>query len=254
MGRRKEVEDSSRLTPSSKPGFYKKPFLGPKYPVKQVNSKFQKFPKFKQPPPKVRLAPIPDLRPTSIDRIDILRPQNLPQKQPLPSRQIPTQPRVNSQTGNGLTRVNAQTGNGIKIVDTASKKIDSSRIINFTQAPVEVDGLKLFMFRGDEGLGSSGFKPIQTSKTTSDNAPKYNPKVIQPQAQFVPSSSQFQWSQAEIKPVIGPLSGGNVNVNSTPRYQFSDVAPPFPTRHTTPTPNVTHKPIVIISQSNVAQN
>lgn len=261
--RRKEATESNRLTPSAKPGFYKKPtglekkpFVGPKYPVKQVGSKFQKYPNFKQPPQKVRLAPIPDLRPTSIDRIDILRPQNLPQKQSLPSRQISTQPRANSQTGSGITRVNTQTGNGIQIVDTASKKIDSSRIINFTEAPVEVDGLQLFMFRGDEGIGSSGFKPIKikTPKTTSDNVPNYNPKVILPQTQFVPSTSQFQWSQAEIKPVIGPLSGGSVNVNSTPRYHYNDVAPPFPTRHTTPTPNVTQKPIVIISQSNVAQN
>ena len=49
-------------------GLEKKPF-GPKYPAK-----FQKYSKSKSTPgKKVRLAPIPDLRPTSIDRIDILR-------------------------------------------------------------------------------------------------------------------------------------------------------------------------------------
>ena len=53
-------------------GLEKKPF-GPKYP-----GKFSKYPKnYKKSPKlavkKVRLAPIPDLRPTSIDRIDILR-------------------------------------------------------------------------------------------------------------------------------------------------------------------------------------
>ena len=52
-------------------GLEKKPF-GPKYPAKF--SKYQNYKKLpKQPLKKVRLAPIPDLRPTSIDRIDILR-------------------------------------------------------------------------------------------------------------------------------------------------------------------------------------
>merc|ERR1712156_346847 len=58
-------------------GLEKKPF-GPKYPTK-----FSKYQNYKKSPKlavkKVRLAPIPDLRPTSIDRIDILRPQKLPQ-------------------------------------------------------------------------------------------------------------------------------------------------------------------------------
>ena len=54
-------------------GLEKKPF-GPKYPPKFVNSNYQKYKnKPKLPANKVRLAPIPDLRPTSIDRIDILR-------------------------------------------------------------------------------------------------------------------------------------------------------------------------------------
>merc|ERR1711990_332484 len=58
-------------------GLEKKPF-GPKYPTKF--SKYQNYKKSpKLPVKKVRLAPIPDLRPTSIDRIDILRPQKLPQ-------------------------------------------------------------------------------------------------------------------------------------------------------------------------------
>ena len=52
-------------------GLEKKPF-GPKYPAK-----FSKYQNYKKSPKlavkKVRLAPIPDLRPTSIDRIDILR-------------------------------------------------------------------------------------------------------------------------------------------------------------------------------------
>ena len=52
-------------------GLEKKPF-GPKYPTK-----FSKYQNYKKSPKlsvkKVRLAPIPDLRPTSIDRIDILR-------------------------------------------------------------------------------------------------------------------------------------------------------------------------------------
>ena len=54
-------------------GLEKKPF-GPKYPPKFVNSNYQKYKNQpKLPVKKVRLAPIPDLRPTSIDRIDILR-------------------------------------------------------------------------------------------------------------------------------------------------------------------------------------
>ena len=55
-------------------GLEKKP-IGPKYPVKPA--KYSNYHKYKKQPKlagkKVRLAPIPDLRPTSIDRIDILR-------------------------------------------------------------------------------------------------------------------------------------------------------------------------------------
>ena len=68
-----------RLTPSVPASYYKKPTglekkpFGPKYTPK-INPKYQKYNTFKQKTPqKVRLAPIPDLRPTSIDRIDILR-------------------------------------------------------------------------------------------------------------------------------------------------------------------------------------
>ena len=54
-------------------GLEKKPF-GAKYPSKQQISKYQQYQKTKSPPKKnVRFAPVPDLRPTSIDRIDILR-------------------------------------------------------------------------------------------------------------------------------------------------------------------------------------
>ena len=70
-----------RLTPSvpASASFYKKPTglekkpFGPKYSAK-INPKYQNYNTFKQKTQqKVRLAPIPDLRPTSIDRIDILR-------------------------------------------------------------------------------------------------------------------------------------------------------------------------------------
>ena len=62
---------------TKKPTGLEKKSVGPKYPANFVNSKYQKYQKYqkpqKVPAKKVRLAPIPDLRPTSIDRIDILR-------------------------------------------------------------------------------------------------------------------------------------------------------------------------------------
>ena len=249
-------------------GLEKKPF-GPKYPPKKVNPKYVKFnrapikPVSKAPvnPKKVRLAPIPDLRPTSIDRIDILRPQKLSAKQPFPGKApqfapgkapVPAQARLDTVRSRPVQ-------SGIKIVNTklpvnnkprVSPRLDvNNDIIEFNESPVEVNGLKLFMFRGDEGIGASDFTPFSPSVSGH-----YTPTqvVFSQQQPSIPTlqynSSPFQWSKAEIRP-----SNNNVIVNTTPRY-YNEVAPPFPTRHTTPSPLTSDKPIVIISQSNVAQN
>jgi hypothetical protein len=228
-------------------GLEKKPF-GPKYP-----SKFSKYQNYKKSPKlslkKVRLAPIPDLRPTSIDRIDILRPQKLPQPPKLVGKKpqgfkVPplTQRRQTTKPGKPV----------IKSVKTNTRVVPAkpqlkNKVVNFNQKPIEVDGLKIFMFRGDEGIG--GFKPllpppISESLYNPDTSPGeslYKPFYLAAQSPSLVRNNQIGWSQAEISP-------------STPRSFQNDVPPPFPTRHTTPSPHHSDQPVVIIAQSNVAQN
>jgi len=252
--RRQEIPDK-RLTPSvpASASFYKKPTglekkpFGPKYSAK-INPKYQNYNTFKQKTQqKVRLAPIPDLRPTSIDRIDILRPQNLPSK----AGRIFPKTRVSSSPPSSKAPVRQSIGSGIKIVNKSPSpvKINKNPIISFTEAPVEVNGLKLFMFRGDEGIGGSDFKPF---KPVSGLASQVRPPqfINRDRSIGINNNNQFQWSKAEIRPKKVDVA----IYNTTPRYAVNDVAPPFPTRHTTPSPHVTKSPIVIIAQSNVAQN
>jgi len=231
-------------------GLEKKPF-GPKYPAK-----FSKYQNYKKSPKlsvkKVRLAPIPDLRPTSIDRIDILRPQNLPKPPPKLVGKKPSVFKVAPQT---QRRQPGKPGKPvIQTVRTKTRvgpssgpsKPAQSKVVNFKQKPIEVDGLKIFMFRGDEGIG--GFKPL-LPPPISDSLfdPNSRPveslyKPFQLAAQSPPLvRTPIRWSQAEISP-------------STPRSFQKDVPPPFPTRHTTPSPHQSDQPVVIIAQSNVAQN
>ena len=159
--------------------------------------------------------------------------------------------------------VRQNVGSGIKIVEKSpvNKNNNNNAIISFTEAPVEVNGLKLFMFRGDEGIGGSDFKPFKPVPSVSQ--PQVRPQQLPVQPLFINrdqrlisnTNSQFQWSKAEIRPSpqLQVAEGGAI-YNTTPRYAVNDVAPPFPTRHTTPSPHVTKSPIVIIAQSNVAQN
>merc|ERR1712223_561877 len=225
-------------------GLEKKPF-GPKYPTK-----FSKYQNYKKSPKlavkKVRLAPIPDLRPTSIDRIDILRPQKLPQS-PKVAVKKPQEFKVSPQT---QRRQPQPVSKGVK---TSSRvlptKPEAQKLIDFNQKPIEVDGLKIFMFRGDEGIGGSGgFKPFIPPISDSLYRPYsppaeslYKPYHVSPPVTPEIRDNQIRWSLAEI---------------STPRssQSLNDVPPPFPTRHTTPPPHQSDKPIVIIAQSNVAQN
>ena len=126
-------------------------------------------------------------------------------------------------------------------------KPEAQKLIDFNQKPIEVDGLKIFMFRGDEGIG--GFKPllpppISESLYNPDTSPGeslYKPFYLAAQSPSLVRNNQIGWSQAEISP-------------STPRSFQNDVPPPFPTRHTTPSPHQSDQPVVIIAQSNVAQN
>jgi len=228
-------------------GLEKKPF-GPKYPAKFVNSKYQKYqkPKPKLPPKNLRLAPIPDLRPTSIDRIDILRPQKLPQS-PKVAVKKPQEFKVSPQT---QRRQPQPVSKGVKTSPRVlPTKPEAQKLIDFNQKPIEVDGLKIFMFRGDEGIGGSGgFKPFIPPISDSLYRPYsppaeslYKPYQVSPPVTPEIRDNQIRWSLAEI---------------STPRssQSLNDVPPPFPTRHTTPSPHQSDKPIVIIAQSNVAQN
>jgi len=221
-------------------GLEKKPF-GPKYPTK-----FSKYQNYKKSPKlavkKVRLAPIPDLRPTSIDRIDILRPQKLPQ----PPKLVGKKPQGFKVPP--LTQRRQPGKPGIKNVKTNTRALPSkpqqNKVVNFNQKPIEVDGLKIFMFRGDEGIGG-GFKPL-LPPPISDSLYQPDSRVVEPlykpfhTAPLV-RTNQISWSQAEISP-------------STPRSFLNEVPPPFPTRHTTPSPHQSDQPVVIIAQSNVAQN
>ena len=256
----------SRFTKPPPPGFKKKPTglekkpFGPKYPAKKINPKYQKYNKLVKPPQKkqvpvkkVRLAPIPDLRPTSIDRIDILRPQPQQNKQfPVRTQTPVNKPRGPPPPSSRVTPASRPAQTGIKIVPSKSSinRVDTNSLIEFNESPVEVNGLKLFMFRGDEGIGGSQFQPFSASVSGH-----YTPQQLlfsqpsTPQLQY--NNSPFQWSKAEIRPSSG--SSSLSVVNTTPRYAINDVAPPFPTRHTTPSPHG-DQPIVIIAQSNVAQN
>ena len=157
--------------------------------------------------------------------------------------------RVSSSPPSSQAPVRQSTGSGIKIVNKSPVKINKNPIISFTEAPVEVNGLKLFMFRGDEGIGGSDFKPFKpVSSPVSQVRP---PQFINIERSIaINNNNQVQWSKAEIRPKKVDVA----IYNTTPRYAVNDVAPPFPTRHTTPSPHVTKSPIVIIAQSNVAQN
>ena len=143
----------------------------------------------------------------------------------------------------------------IKSVKTTSRAAPSkgdnvNKVVNFNQKPIEVDGLKIFMFRGDEGIG--GFKPLLPPPISESlYAPISSPLAVESlykpfhlaaqSPQSLVRNNQIGWSQAEISP-------------STPRSFQNDVPPPFPTRHTTPSPHQSDQPVVIIAQSNVAQN
>jgi len=197
----------------------KKKFLGPK------------FQKSVRPPLKVRLAPVADLRPTSIDRIDILRPQQQP------GVRTPFIPSLS----NTVPVKTPQPEQGRSTVSTAPTV---PTITTTSSPPIEVDGIKIFMFRGDEGIGS----PKQVKLN-------YKPNTILPVADN--KNKKILWSKAEIKPkeVQKPLPRApSPAVSYTPSPISTDIAPPFPTRHTTKAPNQETKPIVIIAQSNVAQN
>ena len=158
-------------------------------------------------------------------------------------------------------------GPGIRILKEkqtgASSSSSSNALVAFTESPVEVNGLQLFMFRGDEGIGGS-FQPL--------SLPAAQPRPPQYPPQRQPRPSPVRWSQAEVgeniiilkifdeniyyvkvrpRPAVlavtsaRPVSGGGGG---------GEVTPPFPTVHTTPSPHTQDQAVVIIAQSNVAQN
>ena len=182
--------------------------------------------------------------------------------QPLNPGKVIPKTRVSPSPPSSPVRQNV--GSGIRIVEKSPSPVNVNKntIISFTEAPVEVDGLQLFMFRGDEGIGGSDFKPFKPVPSVSQ--PQVRPPQFPAQPLFINrdqrlignTNSQFQWSKAELRPSSPqvPAVAGGAIYNTTPRYAVNDVAPPFPTRHTTPSPHVTKSPIVIIAQSNVAQN
>jgi len=256
QGERRILKDIRRP-----PYFHKKPTGLEKKPLQKYPKKVaQKYPKKKflgpkfqkgvRPPAKVRLTPVADLRPTSIDRIDILRPQLQP------GARTPFVP-----SGAKTAPVNSpQLQNGRNTAPTTTTTTTT------TSPPLEVDGIKIFMFRGDEGIGGHketklSYKPNQILPVAENK----NKKILWSKAEIKPqegwSKSQIKtqdpWSKAQIKTqeVQEPLQRApNPVVSYTSRPSTKDIAPPFPTRHTTKAPNHENKPIVIIAQSNVAQN
>jgi len=219
----------------------KKPKI-PSYPKKFLGPKFQKQ---KRPPVKVRLAPVADLRPKSIDRIDILRPQPQPE---VTRNFVPSLNSLNSLKTVQIGERDKNRGREVK-KKPAAVQTTTERIVQLKTnvSPKEVDGIQIYMFRGDEGIG--GYK---------------QPSVFQ-QNLILPNTDRtkpVQWSTAEIKspkvqkvnttqrtpsPTVSPY-------RTSPPVTHRDIAPPFPTRHTTTSPNQHNQPIVIIAQSNVAQN
>jgi len=207
------------------------------YPKKFLGPKFQKP---SRPPVKARLAPVTNLRPKSIDRIDILRPQLQPG---VAERFTPSF--SNLSTVNTVQIGAKQEKAKGEVLEDKQKPASSA---STTTSTIEVDGIKIYMFRGDEGIG--GYKPVQKVN--------YKPNQILPQATI--SNKNIQWSKSELKPrkvqkpqtinITPTESPYQPSLHSTPR----DIAPPFPTRHTTKAPNHERQPIVIIAQSNVAQN
>ena len=167
-----------------------------------------------------------------------------------PQRQRPRQPSPPQPapvlSGVKIQQAPVKTVRKNKYPPSSLNSIDTNAIIDFTESPVEVDGLKLFMFRGDEGFGT-GFKPLASPSVQVSSAGSRGQYQPQGPQRPGPSPSPFQWSRAELRPA--PVT----SVTTTrPR---DDIAPPFPTRHTTPSPHILeHQPVVIIAQSNVAQN
>ena len=169
-----------------------------------------------------------------------------PQKLPQPPKLVLKKPQVFKAPPHTQRR---QPGKpGIKSAKTNTRAVPSKpqlkKVVNFNQKPIEVDGLKIFMFRGDEGIGG-GFKPL-LPPPISDSL--YSPETRAGESLYKPfhlappvRTNQIGWSKAEISP-------------STPRSFLNEVPPPFPTRHTTPSPHQSDQPVVIIAQSNVAQN
>jgi len=214
----------------------KKPqkFLGPK------------FKKQKRPPLKVRLAPVTDLRPNSIDRIDILRPQPHPVV-PRISHPIEKKKKIVS---NAVKKVKSKQTEKPRLRkhDERPATAQTTALTTPESSPIEVDGIKIYMFRGDEGIG--GLKPPNVSKFQQN-------KVLSEDVR----NNRIKWSKAEVKPqkelkqktYVKALNTVPPSRSSSPRAR-SDFVPPFPTRHTTSAPNQANQPIVIIAQSNVAQN
>ena len=83
-------------------------------------------------------------------------------------------------------------GPGIRILQekqTGASTSSSNALVAFTESPVEVNGLQLFMFRGDEGIGGS-FQPL--------SLPAAQPRPPQYPPQRQPRPSPVRWSQAEV--------------------------------------------------------
>ena len=234
---------------------------------------------------KVRLAPVADLRPKSIDRIDILRPQHqieaagrfvqnfnslkttgqiggktAVQIGGKTSEQLggktsgqrgwKTTGQIGGKTtgqirGKTTDQIGGKTAGQIVLKPVVDEK--QAATTSTTAAPsIEVDGIQIYMFRGDEGIG--GYKPPKVQK--------YQQNQILPAAN---SQKKIQWSKAELKPqkpkTLRTTSRPTVSpYRQSPPVTPRDIAPPFPTRHTTNAPNHENQPIVIIAQSNVAQN
>jgi len=256
-----------------KPVNHKKPTgLGPKIPKKPLRPVKFLGPK-KRPPPPNKIYKKPHLS----ERVDNFQGQGFGHKVKGPSRPFghvrplknqirpggnKPRPINNKITRKPLENGNLRPVNNVKptkeSVTTSlifEERIDENEIIddqtiNLIQTNVEpdkeIDGLKIYMFKGSEGIGShNSINNIDDSKIYATLTNQiYNPEVPQRTNNFV------------LKPVFTTTTVSPPTTTSTTTTRRVSSArpttpPPFPTRHTTP--HEQSKPIVI-SQSSVVQN
>lgn len=158
---------------------------------------------------------------------------------------------VNHLNGDGR-KAKAKVQDGyVRYVDvTASSRHPShQKLSNIKQDTLvpdkEVDGKKIYMFKGNEGIGNFNYNQIHANTFTS-----------------LPSKSQLTRETDKIlKSAFERLSFTTTTFASVEADTSVSISsarhttpPPFPTRHTTSRTRHHENPIIIISQSSVMQN